>query len=155
MRLQESEFQQKLLTLSPQELPIYSPQHILEFLNLHCALNASLLFICFSAGVVGGLGAARLWQRQGGNVRALIAFDGWGVWMDALFPIHRLSHDGWTHESSGWFASQHTSFYADPAVDHLELWRSPHTTWGWQVTANQKTRTTAADFLHLLLQQYS
>jgi hypothetical protein len=155
LQLEESVFQQQPLILSPQKIPIYSPQHILKSLNLHCSSEAPLLFICFSAGVVGGLGAARLWQRQGGNVKALIALDGWGVWLDASFPIHRLSHDGWTHESSGWFAPQYTSFYADPAVEHQELWRSPHSTYGWQVTTNQKTRTTAVDFIHSLLQQYS
>lgn len=54
--------------------------HILLFLGdrLGNRLKSPVIFIGFSAGVVGAMGAAIKWQMQGGNVKALIAIDGWG-----------------------------------------------------------------------------
>ncbi len=113
-----------------------------------------LFFIAFSAGVVGGIGAALAWQLQGGKVKAFVAIDGWGVPLVANFPIYRLSHDYFTHWSSALLGKGKESFYADPEVEHLDFWRSPERCWGWQVVSSGlKTRCTAAEYLQLLLQQ--
>lgn len=137
----------------PPQMPVYSPNHVLRFLQQHCE-SEPLLFLCFSAGVVGGFGAARRWQQQGGNISSLIAIDGWGVPLLSHFPIHRLSHDPFTHWSSRLLGAGEDSFYADPGVDHLALWRSPQRAQGWWVHDNQRHQTTAAAFLTLLLQRY-
>ena len=152
-----------------QNVPVYSPQHVLTFLheqwNQMVSVKPktrhdaqSVLFIGFSAGVVGSIGAARQWQALGGQVRALIGFDGWGVPLYGDFPIHRVSHDAWTHWSSGYFGNIQASFYADPAVAHLELWRSPHTASGIRTDSRQSyshPSETAADFVRSLLVHYS
>lgn len=137
-----------------QELLPYSPFHILQFLQQHCALDIPLILIGFSAGGVGAMGAAWSWQQQGGIVKALILTDGWGVPVLGDFPVHRLSHDRFTHWSSGWLGTGETSFYAEPAVDHVDLWRSPQTAWGWCGADNHRHRTTAAEFVKGLLSQY-
>lgn len=137
-----------------QELPPYSPLHVLQFLQQHCALDIPLILIGFSAGGVGAMGAAWSWQQQGGIIKALILADGWGVPVLGDFPVHRLSHDRFTHWSSSWLGAGETSFYAEPAVEHLDLWRSPQTAWGWCVFENQSRRTTAAEFMKELLSHY-
>ena len=81
-----------------------------------------LVFIGFSAGVVGVLGTARKWQREGGFVRGLFAFDGWGVPLWESFPCYRLSHDSFSHHTAHLLGGSELSFYADPMVDHLDLW---------------------------------
>lgn len=153
--------------------PAYSGGHILAFLlqqlnktsrpaGFHFTWDAlqiikttPLLWIGFSAGVVGAIAAAYLWQKLGGQVVALIALDGWGVPLLAPFPIHRLSHDAFTHWSSAGLGAGQTSFYAEPEVAHLELWRSPQQVQGWAVQPAGYTRTTAAQFVEQLIQQYS
>jgi hypothetical protein len=85
-----------------------------------------ILIISFSAGVVGAIAAASIWQSIGGTIRAFIALDGWGVPLYGNFPIHRLSHDAFTHYTSSLLGSGEDSFYADPSVAHETLWRSPH-----------------------------
>lgn len=137
----------------PPQIPVYSPNHVLRFLQQHYQ-SEPLLLLCFSAGVVGGIGAARQWQQQGGTIRALIAIDGWGVPLLSNFPIHRLSHDPFTHWSSRLLGAGEESFYADPGVEHLALWRSPQNAQGWRVQGDQRQRTTAAAFLNLLLKRY-
>jgi hypothetical protein len=151
------------LILPIQDYPVYSPRHILQYLNqqleqsespLH--LDSSLVFISFSAGVVGAIGAARHWHAQH-HVKALIALDGWGVPLAEQFPIHRLSHDYFTHWSSALLGTGALNFYADPPVEHLDLWRSPHRVQGWQVSATAITEqqpTVVARFLIKLLQSY-
>ncbi|AFY50199.1 hypothetical protein Nos7524_4441 [Nostoc sp. PCC 7524] len=139
-----------------------SSLHILQFLHdrLHHRLESPVIFISFSAGVVGAIAAAWQWQLLGGDVKAFIAIDGWGVPLWGKFPIHRLSHDYFTHWSSSLLGSGQDNFYAEPAVDHLTMWRSPHSVQGWWVDSSQgeittpKTRLTAAEFLHLLLKHY-
>ncbi|MGL5063627.1 MAG: hypothetical protein ACRC62_26890 [Microcoleus sp.] len=119
----------------------------------------SLVFVSFSAGVVGAIGAAWMWQQIGGRVRAFFALDGWGVPLGGNFSIHRLSHDRFTYWSSALLGSGGESFYADPPVGHLDLWTSPHTATGWH---NSKTAegietekpATAANFIVHLLKQY-
>jgi len=163
--------------------PAYSPQHLLSFLqtgdhaelrlapvkpSMSAAVNqhGPLLFIAFSAGVVGAIAAARQWQRWGGQVKALLALDGWGVPLYGGFPIHRLSHDHFTHWSSALLGGGPESFYAEPAVPHQELWRSPHCVQGWWVQSEpqgwlprqplDQTRqfTTAAEAMHHWLIRY-
>ncbi|NES83160.1 MAG: hypothetical protein F6K10_18095, partial [Moorea sp. SIO2B7] len=47
------------------------------------------------------------------------------------------------------------SFYADPEVEHLDLWRSPQTTQGWWVKhPGSQLRCSAAQFLSIFLQHY-
>lgn len=158
--------------------PAYSPYHIWQFLQAQREIQAleNLLLIGFSAGVVGAVGVANLWQGFAGTVKALIALDGWGVPLAGSFPIYRISHDPFTHWSSGWLSSSDEGFYADPPVAHLELWRSPQNARGWQVIPENKgvsdsspplnlrsdfcpTRqrfngTTAAHYLNHLLERY-
>lgn len=91
-----------------------------------------LLLVGFSAGVVGAIAAANLWQSQGGTVRGVIAVDGWGVPHVGAFPFHRVSHDYFTHWSSALLGSGQAGFYADPSVDHLALWQSPDLAVGYE-----------------------
>ncbi|TAE54319.1 MAG: hypothetical protein EAZ88_09445 [Oscillatoriales cyanobacterium] len=84
---------------------------------------------------------------------------GWGVPLGGNFPIHRISHDSFTHWSSAILGGGEDSFYADRPVEHLDLWRSPQTAQGWQIsqTADRIETTkpaTAATFLVHLLKQY-
>ena len=51
------------------------------------------MFIAFSAGVVAAVTAAMQWQGEGGKIKGLIAFDGWGVPLLGDFPVYRVSHD--------------------------------------------------------------
>ena len=135
------------------DYPAYSALNILAFLRQHTS-DAAVLFIGFSAGVVGAMGAATLWQ-QFGRVQGFIALDGWGVPLAGNFPIHRLSHDHFTHWSSALLGAGADSFYAEPSVEHLELWRSPHTTSGWwSLSSGCRIRCSAAQFLIALLKRY-
>lgn len=158
------------------QFPAYSALHILKFLNArsaaqglplqHCPLNPIVL-IGFSAGVVGAIGAAQILHTLGVQVKAVIAFDGWGVPLRGDFPIHRVSHDRFTDWSSTLWGRNDSSFYADPDVAHLDLWRSPQTAQGWTTEAidsatparlvghgQKQYFTTAAGFLKHLLIQY-
>lgn len=90
-----------------------------------------LQVIGFSAGVVAAYPLVTAWQSLGGTSR-LIAIDGWGMPLLGDLSIYRMSHDQWTHRTT-YFPSPGESngyFYASPAVDHLTLWQSPHTTQG-------------------------
>lgn len=151
----------RILIFPTQDYPAYSAIDIVEFLKSNITnIKSPVAFISFSAGVVGAMGAALSWQLLGGKVKALFAIDGWGVPLVENFPIHRLSHDYFTHWSSALLGAGKDSFYADPAVEHLELWQSPDTCQGWRVHCNmigqpeQRTYTTAADFIISLLQTY-
>jgi hypothetical protein len=144
----------KTLVFPSQESPAYSAIHILEFLRRHCSIDSPLLLVCFSAGVAGSMGAALGWQQFGGKIRALLALDGWGVPLYGDFPIHRLSHDQFTDWSSKLLGEGRDSFYADPSVEHLALWRSPQNTQGWWLDKHHKQKTTAALFINLLLERY-
>lgn len=161
--------------------PAYSAYHIWQFLQDQMLQNQPLqnqegysreiLLVGFSAGVVGAMGAAALWQGLSGivmgNVKALIALDGWGVPLAGNFPIYRISHDPFTHWSSNWLGGGREGFYADPPVSHLDLWQFPQRAKGWWVasgvekrspypgqTGESKTYTTAGHFLSHLLQRY-
>lgn len=148
------------LVFPAHQFPAYSAPHILYFLAQQPPLPEGLTLVGFSAGVVGAIATAWLWQGWGGQVRALMALDGWGVPLYGSFPSHRLSHDRFTHWSSMLLGGdQGDSFYADPGVEHLDLWRSPHQIQGWHFTCGEPTLTqgvpsNAAQFLVTLLQRY-
>lgn len=144
-----------ILIFPIQDYPAYSSGHILHFMCENHSLSSAIAIISFSAGVVGAIGAAWGWQLLGGKVTAFIALDGWGVPLTGSFPIHRLSHDYFTHWSSALLGSGEDSFYAAPSVEHLELWRQPQTVVGYSIDkSEQKRRTTAAQFLTMLLDRY-
>lgn len=150
----------QILIFPAQDYPAYSAMHIVRFLQSQITnIKSPLVFISFSAGVVGAMGAALTWRLLGGNVKALIAIDGWGVPLFGI-PIHRLSHDYFTHWSSALLGAGKDSFYADPAVEHLELWQSPNICRGWRVDSTiekkieQRTYTTASEYINSLLQDY-
>ncbi|MEH2456015.1 hypothetical protein [Nostoc sp.] len=157
-----------ILIYPGKDVLVLSAFHILEFLRVSVAhrryrladqLKSPLIFISFSAGVVGAIGAAYLWQLLGGHVKAFIAIDGWGVPLQGNFPIHRMSHDYFTHWSSCLLGSGQNNFYAQPAVDHLSMWKSPQTVQGCWVDSSigispPKGRLTADEFLLMLLKRY-
>ncbi len=151
----------KLLIFPTQDYPALSSFHIMHFLRDRTEgvpLESPLIFLSFSAGVVGAIGAAWGWQLLGGHVKAFIAIDGWGVPLSGNFPIHRLSHDYFTHWSSSLLGSGSDSFYADPPVEHLDLWRSPQIVQGWHIPhpvagTLPRSRLTAAQFLTMLLER--
>jgi hypothetical protein len=158
-----------------ERFPAYSAFHVLTFWDQQdLGWRSPLVIIGFSAGVVGAAGAAQVLQGIGGQVKALIAIDGWGVplWSQfpwGHFPVHRLSHDRFTHLSSKLLDQPLTNpidFYAEPSVPHLDLWRSPQTVTGWtnadlastpmtqSGTCERQYATTAAQFLQNLLIRY-
>jgi hypothetical protein len=120
----------------------------------HIDRTSPLIFIGFSAGVVGAIAAAWLWQFSGGKVKAIIGFDGWGVPLFGNFKIYRFSHDYFTHITSAWLGTGSESFYADPPVAHLDFWRSPNLTHGYSVSVSSVPQPiTAANYLQDLLRQ--
>ncbi len=131
------------------QYPSYSPHHILNFFD---SID-SVLIIAFSAGVVGAIATARIWQRQGVRIAGFIAIDGWGVPLAGEFPIHRVSHDQFTHWSSLMLGGNAAHFYADPAVDHLTLWHSPETVLGRIEPSNRIV--SAATFIGELIEHYT
>ncbi|AVH65561.1 MULTISPECIES: hypothetical protein [unclassified Nostoc] len=166
-----------ILIYPGKDVLVLSALHIFQFLRVsvahrrYCSINSlksPIIFISFSAGVVGAIGAAHLWQLLGGSVKAFIAIDGWGVPLQGNFPIHRMSHDYFTHWSSSLLGSGQNNFYAQPAVDHLFMWqcltksRSASTlqsVQGWWVDSlieisPPKGYLTAAEFLLMLLKRY-
>jgi hypothetical protein len=148
-----------LLVFPSDRYAAYSSVDVLRFLHerLHpmtpnAWLTVPVVFIGFSAGVVGAMGAAIALESLGGHVR-----DGWGVPLIGNFPHHRLSHDYFTHWSSALLGAGQDSFYAEPAVQHLDLWRSPQTVQGWWVNSLEHPPhpTTALQFLSYWLQHYA
>lgn len=150
-----------ILVYPGQDFLVLSAFHILQFLRdcLGDRLKSPIIFISFSAGVVGAIGAAHLWQLLGGRVKAFIAIDGWGVPLQANFPIHRMSHDYFTHWSSCLLGCGQNNFYAEPAVDHLSIWKSPQIVQGCWVDSSIEIipptgRLIATEFLLMLLKHY-
>jgi hypothetical protein len=149
----------EILVVPTEGILAVSAFHVLQFLRdrLKNKLRSPVVFISFSAGVVGAIGAALSWQILGGQVQAFMAIDGWGVPLWGNFPIHRLSHDYFTHWSSTLLDGGKDNFYADPSVEHLAIWRSPAIVQGrWvdSLTAPPQTYLSCAEFLHLLLNRY-
>jgi hypothetical protein len=111
-----------------------------------------LIVWAFSAGCVGMASLVTYWQRYRQPILACFALDGWGVPLPPeAVPIYRLSHDHFTHATSQWLGCGPINFYADPAVPHQQLWQSPQTVRGWQVTTQAtpavRQPSTAAEFL--------
>ncbi|MDY6806590.1 MAG: hypothetical protein SXA11_22665 [Cyanobacteriota bacterium] len=144
-----------------------APYSAIDILNFLCCAKqpiaesgteTGLLFISFSAGAVGAIGAAWGWRQMGRRVKAFIAVDGWGMPLGGDFPIYRISHDRFTHWSSALLGGGQESFYADPAVEHLDLWRSPQTARGWWLNENVGAKTaspaTAAEFVNQILKKH-
>ena len=142
-----------LLVFPANQYPAYSSCHITHWLQQQTLVSQDLLFITFSAGVVGGIGAAIALQLLGYKIAAFIAIDGWGVPLLPLFPLYRLSHDYFTHWSSAILGGGNESFYADPAISHLEFWRSPETCLGWRIRKDGKIllRCSTKDYLKYLI----
>jgi hypothetical protein len=149
-----------MLSTSPRVVMEASPQVLSAFAlrrELEAALsNASLASVdspgliiwAFSAGCVGAATLATYWQQYRGPVLALFMVDGWGVPRDPQIPVHRLSHDRFTHDTSGCLGRGDEDFYAEPAVPHLDLWRHPQAVTGYIATPNRPAeQTTAASFL--------
>ncbi|MGK7931703.1 MAG: hypothetical protein AB4041_09750 [Microcystaceae cyanobacterium] len=115
--------------------PAYSPWHLYHFIQQEIPdfQQHNLIFIAFSAGCVAAIGTALILDKLYHNINALIAFDGWGVPLVANFPIYRVSHDYFTHWSSQLLGIGVVNFYADPDVDHLDLWGNPQQVKGWEV----------------------
>jgi hypothetical protein len=130
--------------------------HILQFLqsNLSNQIQSPLIFISFSAGVVGGITAANIWRLSGGHVKAFIAIDGWGVPLYGDFPIHRLSHDYFTHWTSLLLGSGVDNFYADPPVEHLQIWENPNAVKGIWTNSLTQRYLSVSDFLYMLFSRY-
>lgn len=130
-------------------------QHLQGDQRTASAALRSLLFLAFSAGCIGAISAAHHWQHRGGTVLAFFAMDGWGVPLAADFPIYRLSHDRWTHDTSALLGTGGTNFYADPPVAHRTLWSQPSQVEGWQVSrdGSPPQRLSAAIFLNRWLIQ--
>jgi len=157
----QGESKMDLLVFPSHDYTVLSAPHILQFLGdrLGNPQTASpIVFISFSAGVVGAIAAAWGWQLWGGKVKAFMALDGWGVPLVANFPIHRISHDYFTHWSSALLGGGADSFYTEPPVAHLEMWRSPQAVTGWRVASSvetqQNSRLTVSQFLIMLLELY-
>lgn len=137
------------LILPTAEHPPYNAIAVYQWLERQqLSKMQPLSFVAFSAGVVGGIGAAMAWQLRGGNVQSFIALDGWGMPSLVNFPLYRVSHDAFTHWSSQILGSGEGGFYADPEVDHLELWRSPKACRGWRIISpGCQTRDTLLNYL--------
>ncbi|MEM6835983.1 MAG: hypothetical protein AAF609_03925 [Cyanobacteria bacterium P01_C01_bin.120] len=126
-----------------------------SFLQQQADPQAPLLLIGFSAGVVGAIAAANLWQAQGRSVAAVIALDGWGVPQVGSWPLHRVSHDHFTHWSSALLGAGHDSFYAEPAIAHLALWQFPEQALGKSIGQSGKPEPmTAIAFIAKLVARY-
>jgi len=137
--------------------PAYDCKQILQYI-VEQQINSqsdSLIFLAFSAGVVGAIGAARLWQRQGGKVKGFFAFDGWGVPLIADFPIHCFSHDQFTHHTSAFWVKNQDHFSVYPKVSHQDMWRSPFNLNGyWHKKNNEKIICKGGVFIDFWLRQY-
>ena len=140
------------------QLPPYSPVAILDFWDQSFPkdkISSGVILIGFSAGVLGLQRVALGLSKNQVKIKALIAIDGWGVPLRGDFPLYRLSHDYFTHWTSAILGEGNESFYADPPVEHLELWRSPQTTKGWRIDHHDtKIATTALKFIQDLLEFY-
>lgn len=144
------------LVIPPTILP-YNVLDLYRWLSEQCdRKRSSLSFIGFSAGVVGAMGTALVWQQQGGTVNGLIAFDGWGVPLFGFFPIYRVSHDDFTHTTSQLLGKGCENFYCSPAIPHLRLWQSPDRAWGWwEIQPGCRVRCSAAKMINEVLVRIS
>ena len=119
------------LLLLPENILPYDSIQIFQWLSQQVSLETPVYLIAFSAGVVGAMGAAILWEQQGGKIEHFFALDGWGVPILPLFPTTRISHDEFTHYTSQLLGRGKQPFYCSPPVEHLALWQNPHLAYGW------------------------
>ncbi|MBE9046230.1 hypothetical protein IQ255_17760 [Pleurocapsales cyanobacterium LEGE 10410] len=149
----QSKIERDYLVLPTEQYLPYNAIAIDQWLtNQQLSKTQPLCFIAFSAGVVGGISAAWKWQLQGGKIHSFVAFDGWGMPLFGSFPIHRVSHDYFTHWSSRILGAGENGFYADPAIEHLELWRSPEICQGWQtIRPGLRSRCSLTNYLKNIL----
>lgn len=132
---------------TPNILP-YDGYNIYQYLrNKYQNLSLyNLTFIGFSAGVIGAIIAGNLWQKNGGKVNKLFAFDGWGVPLICDFSCYRISHDYITHLS--YLGGEKNAFYGYPSVSHQQLWQNPQNIQGWrQIELGIKTKSNLSEFL--------
>ena len=141
----------KYLIFSTESFPAYSPFHIYQWLDKPEITSEELFFICFSAGVVGGIGAALALRLKQVKIKGFVAVDGWGVPLLGDFPIYRFSHDYFTHWSSAFLGAGKEAFYCDPPVPHLTLWERPEACTGWIVRRDgaieTKIKSSAKEYL--------
>ena len=145
---------ENLCIIPTTEIPPYDVVKIEQYLQEEYGQpthNLELILIGFSAGVVGCIGAGRLWYRKGGIVKCLLAFDGWGVPLMADFPCYRLSHDYFTHVTSQFLGGENQSFYAQPAVSHLDLWRSISSVQGYWQNNQKLKKSNLIEFLQSII----
>lgn len=116
------------------------------------ATKSPLVFIGFSAGVIGAIASATVQQQLGHPVLGLIALDGWGVPLVGHFPIYRLSHDEFTHQTTAHWGGERC-FYADPPVAHLSLWGTSGSVTGWYLKNDQRFSVTALQCLVMLIHE--
>lgn len=115
----------------------------------------AIILWAFSAGCVGAVALAQHWHRYRHPVLAIFLVDGWGVPWGGESPLHRLSHDGFTHITSSYLGTGCASFVAHPAVPHRQLWRDPNRVMGQQIMTRRASGSapdlppslSAADFL--------
>lgn len=132
----------------------YSSEKILTFIQKYADNNFHIIFIAFSAGVVGAIAAALQLQKHR-QIKAFIALDGWGVPLMGNFPIYRLSHDYFTHWSSNILGAGEHNFYAYPPVPHLSLWQFPQQVQGYYVKSlGCQIKCNAAEFIADILAKY-
>lgn len=135
----------------PPSEPIYSPKAVLQFCQAWCKLTQPLVVVAYSAGNVGGLGAAIQWQKRGGTVARFVAVDPWGVPLVANFPVITLSHDACTDfYCQAWGIRDR--FVAIPPVGHQQLWQFPQSAWGLGIVQGKPQRQTARTFIHKFLE---
>lgn len=152
------DFMQALLqVLTPDRLwirPIWSAPELGPWILSASAPQQDRLLhvIAFSAGVVVAYPLLMAWQHMGGTSRC-IAIDGWGMPLLGNLDIYRMSHDRWTHNTTYFPSPQESQgyFYSDPAVDHLAIWQTPHTTHGFGAINTTAGPMTALQFICTVL----
>lgn len=137
------------IVISQDEIQPYDGLNIYKYIDEYSRKSLhsqTFIFIGFSAGVIGALIAGNLCQKNGGNVKALFAFDSWAVPLIADFPCYRISHDYITHRA--YLGGEKNSFYAFPSVSHLQLWQQPEILEGWwEMTLGIRKRSNLKEFL--------
>lgn len=111
-------------------------------------LDQSLQIVAFSAGVVAAYPLILGWQHLGGR-STLIAMDGWGMPLWGNLTIYRISHDRWTHDTTYLPSPAESTgyFYAEPTVEHLELWQSPDQIQGMGAMGTTAASMTMREFI--------
>lgn len=137
----------------PSSIEPYNVPKLHQWLSQQLPNQTPLFFIGFSAGVVGAMGTAIIRQE---NTQGLIAIDGWGVPLNASFPLYRISHDKFTHITSALLGNGQQNFYCSPEVSHLSLWQNPHLAWGWwEIKWGCQVRCSVAKMINEIVTQFN